>query len=350
MHELKDEYTIVIVTHNMQQAARVADMTAFFGLEVLPDEVATASSWSTTRPRRSSPACGQADGGLRDGTVRMRVTLQQDLDTLQAGLLEEGELVLRALRGALNALREADGELADEVIAFDDEVDRRYLAVEAGHRGTARAADTRGRRPSARARHAAHEPPSRANGGLLRHDRKADKARRRAQAGAADGAGVRGDGLTCRGDDQGRARRVRQPDVDEATSLVELDELIDRANRRVVKQVLAFGSGADGMGRPHAARLALPRADRRPRRRHRRAGCLPGDRGVPRVHGRLASRRPRLSYAAALAAARSHWVSSSWSGRAKRVVRLVADLDHHDGVSRTPSSQLSIADATSSEP
>jgi phosphate transport system ATP-binding protein len=34
MHDLKRDYTIVIVTHNMQQAARVADMTAFFSLEV----------------------------------------------------------------------------------------------------------------------------------------------------------------------------------------------------------------------------------------------------------------------------------------------------------------------------
>jgi phosphate transport system ATP-binding protein len=32
MHELKREYTIVVVTHNMQQAARVADMTAFFSI------------------------------------------------------------------------------------------------------------------------------------------------------------------------------------------------------------------------------------------------------------------------------------------------------------------------------
>jgi len=30
IHELKGKYTIVIVTHNMQQASRVADMTAFF--------------------------------------------------------------------------------------------------------------------------------------------------------------------------------------------------------------------------------------------------------------------------------------------------------------------------------
>ncbi len=37
MHELKRDYTIVIVTHNMQQAARVADMTAFFSVEARED-------------------------------------------------------------------------------------------------------------------------------------------------------------------------------------------------------------------------------------------------------------------------------------------------------------------------
>ena len=37
MQELKKDYTLVIVTHNMQQAARVAEMTAFFSLEVEED-------------------------------------------------------------------------------------------------------------------------------------------------------------------------------------------------------------------------------------------------------------------------------------------------------------------------
>jgi phosphate transport system ATP-binding protein len=32
MHDLKEDYSFVIVTHNMQQAARVADMTAFFSI------------------------------------------------------------------------------------------------------------------------------------------------------------------------------------------------------------------------------------------------------------------------------------------------------------------------------
>jgi phosphate transport system ATP-binding protein len=33
LHQLKEQYTIVIVTHNMQQASRVSDMTAFFNVE-----------------------------------------------------------------------------------------------------------------------------------------------------------------------------------------------------------------------------------------------------------------------------------------------------------------------------
>ncbi len=34
MEDMKDDYTIVIVTHNMQQAARVSDLTAFFTVDV----------------------------------------------------------------------------------------------------------------------------------------------------------------------------------------------------------------------------------------------------------------------------------------------------------------------------
>src|SRR5213078_3626880 len=72
----------------------------------------------------------QADGGLRHGPLRMRTTFQEELDVLESTLQEEGALVLRALRGALNALEQRDPELADEVIAFDDDVDERYLRIE----------------------------------------------------------------------------------------------------------------------------------------------------------------------------------------------------------------------------
>ena len=62
----------------------------------------------------------------------MRVSFSEELSQLEASLQEEGDLVLRALRSSLNALARADEELADEVIRFDDEVDRRYIAIEEG--------------------------------------------------------------------------------------------------------------------------------------------------------------------------------------------------------------------------
>jgi phosphate transport system protein len=60
----------------------------------------------------------------------VRVTFQEELDQLEASLQEEGALVLRVLRGALNALAQRDVELADEVISFDDDVDRLYIQIQ----------------------------------------------------------------------------------------------------------------------------------------------------------------------------------------------------------------------------
>jgi len=60
----------------------------------------------------------------------MRIELQAELDALEAGFQETGEIVLRSIRGVVDALRTQDVELCDEVIAFDDEVDDRYLATE----------------------------------------------------------------------------------------------------------------------------------------------------------------------------------------------------------------------------
>ena len=55
MIDLKREYSIVIVTHNMQQAARVSDKTAFFTVDATRTRrTASAASSSSTTPRRSS--------------------------------------------------------------------------------------------------------------------------------------------------------------------------------------------------------------------------------------------------------------------------------------------------------
>jgi phosphate transport system ATP-binding protein len=54
IHRLKNRYTIVIVTHNMQQAARVADRTAFFSLDAV-ERIGTLVEYDTTERIFSDP-------------------------------------------------------------------------------------------------------------------------------------------------------------------------------------------------------------------------------------------------------------------------------------------------------
>src|ERR1700745_3333292 len=55
------------------------------------------------------------------------MAIDEALDRIEAQLQEEGQRVLSAVRGAIRALQEGDVELADEVIAFDDEIDPLFL-------------------------------------------------------------------------------------------------------------------------------------------------------------------------------------------------------------------------------
>jgi phosphate transport system protein len=170
----------------------------------------------------------------------MRVNLQEDLDTVQATLLEEGQLVLRSLRGALNALREGDAELADEVIAFDDEVDARYTDIEHGIEGLL-----------------ARQTPVAVDLRLalamlhmnLHLERMADYCVTIAKLTKLV-AGIEPEpGILAVFEEMGsRAEEMINVavdsfvarDVEEASSLPALDELIDRANRRLIRQVTAL--------------------------------------------------------------------------------------------------------------
>ena len=51
--ELRANYTIAIVTHNMQQAARVSQRTAFFHLGELVEEGPTEMIFTTPRDKRT---------------------------------------------------------------------------------------------------------------------------------------------------------------------------------------------------------------------------------------------------------------------------------------------------------
>jgi phosphate transport system protein len=175
----------------------------------------------------------------------MRVTFTEELSQLEASLQEEGDLVLRALRSALNALARGDEELADEVISFDDEVDRRYVAIEEGvqsllARQTPVAADLRFVLAVLRVN--------------LHLERMADYCVTVAKLTKLMGnLNVNEDAISQSIEDMGqRAEQMIRVamdafaarDAEKAQTLVELDELIDRANRNATEDVLSLGDTA----------------------------------------------------------------------------------------------------------
>jgi phosphate transport system protein len=175
----------------------------------------------------------------------VRISLQEEMDTLQASLLEEGDLVLRAVRGSINALRENDPELADEVIAFDDEVDARYIALEQAievllARQTPVAVDLRFVLAVLHSN--------------LHLERMADlcvtiaKLTKLAHGLDPDETLIEGfDEMASRAEEMIRVAldSFAARDVEGAESLVDLDELIDRTNRRVVSYILDLGGEMD---------------------------------------------------------------------------------------------------------
>jgi phosphate transport system protein len=175
----------------------------------------------------------------------VRLSFQEELDRLEANLQEESELVLRSLRGALNALQQQDSELADEVIAFDDEVDARYLEISQGveqllARQTPVAVDLR-----------LVLAVLHINLGL---ERMADlcvtiaKLTKLSADLEPDATLVEAfEEMGARAEEMIRVamKSFAERDLAGAESLVDLDELIDRANRRVVSHVLDLGTDTE---------------------------------------------------------------------------------------------------------
>jgi phosphate transport system protein len=176
----------------------------------------------------------------------MRLSFQEELTALEASLQEEGELVLRALRSSLNALARGDDELADEVIAFDDEVDRRYARIEEGvqsllARQTPVAGDLRLTLAILRIN--------------LHLERMADYCVTVAKLTKLMGnLNVAESRLTTSIEDMGqRAEQMIRVAMDafstrdagKAESLLELDELIDRANRNATEDILSLGASTE---------------------------------------------------------------------------------------------------------
>jgi phosphate transport system protein len=173
--------------------------------------------------------------------TQLRATFQEELRALEEALDREADLVVRSIRGAVEALTTRDVELADEVIAFDDEIDDVYLQTENAielllARQTPVAGDLR--LVLAILHSNLHLERM---GDLCTTIAKLMKLS--ADLPADD---VLLDGFREMGERAEQMIRVALTAVHErdatlAESLLELDELIDRSNRRVVTRLLELG-------------------------------------------------------------------------------------------------------------
>jgi phosphate transport system protein len=175
-----------------------------------------------------------------------RVEFQAQLHQLEANLQEQGAVVLRAVRGAINALETQDSELCDEVIAFDDEIDLRYHRIEKSIEEVL-----------------AQQAPVASDLRLILAvlhssihlerigDQSVTIAKLTKLSADLDTHHDLVEGLKEMGDRAEEMVRLaldalQRRDVAAAQTLVDLDELIDRTNRRVAHSVLAM-AGSPGM-------------------------------------------------------------------------------------------------------
>lgn len=172
----------------------------------------------------------------------MRASFQDDLAKLEADLEEEGQFVLRSLRGAMSALRERDVELANDVIAFDDEIDGLYTRIEEGvqtllARQTPVASDLRlvlaVLKVNLHLERMGDYCVTIAKYVKLTRDLQPEHR----MAAGLEEMGERAEQMTRVALDAFAVRNIEQ-----AESLGDLDELIDRANRRAHDDVLALAS------------------------------------------------------------------------------------------------------------
>jgi phosphate transport system protein len=175
----------------------------------------------------------------------MRISFQEELDQLEASLREEGELVLRSLRAAVEAVCTQDVELADEVIAFDDDVDEQYFKVAQGvelllARQTPVASDLR--LVLALLHDNLHLERM---GDLCVTIAKLTKLTKGLPPDDALLEGFKEMGERAEQMIHVAISSLEERDQEAAESLLELDELIDRANRRVVKLLLDLGGDAE---------------------------------------------------------------------------------------------------------
>ena len=131
IYQLKSRYTIVIVTHNMQQAARVSDVTAFFWLGKLIECDRTNKIF--TAPSEKS------DRGLRHGQLRL---IMEAAEQRQSGISRKSSsssrpgcsrwaaLAEEQVRIAIKGLVDRDHDHIDRVLTSDEPLNALHIEID----------------------------------------------------------------------------------------------------------------------------------------------------------------------------------------------------------------------------
>jgi phosphate transport system protein len=173
--------------------------------------------------------------------TEMRASFQEDLRELEELLDTESELVLRSVRAAVEAIVARDSELADEVIAFDDDIDDVYMRTQEAvelllARQTPVASDLR--LVLAILHSNVHLERM---GDLCTTIAKLTKLSADLPPDDVLLTAFREMGERCEEMIGIALRSLHERDATLAESLIQLDEMIDLSNRRVVSRLLELG-------------------------------------------------------------------------------------------------------------
>ena len=112
IRELRTNYTIVIVTHNMQQASRVSDKTAFFYVgELIEFDETTGSLTDPQEKRRKTTSPAVWLGRNASLSTYPASTSITALDSLRAMCLMMASLTDRNLQNAMSCLLDRDAQM-----------------------------------------------------------------------------------------------------------------------------------------------------------------------------------------------------------------------------------------------
>ena len=155
---LKQDYTIAIVTHNMQQAARTSDFTAFMYLGELVEFDETTQDFHQSqaaahaglhhRPLRLSPWRSKETDRMDKQHEHIVRSYEEELALLNNKIAKMGGLAEQVLGQSIDALERRDPKLAAATISEDEAIDALEREIEEQAVVDDRAAPADGLRPA----------------------------------------------------------------------------------------------------------------------------------------------------------------------------------------------------------